>query len=183
MSGWPSQYRQVPTRTDGSTGREGMSDILADLRAVGGGDTYSSAEVIGIIARAAAEIERLTRQLALANKSIECFEGDRIENEAEIERLREHSRKQTDDIITLGQMVGKTDMDTRYADAMIAFEDAVSSACAMANSAGITDEELAEELRRIASILEPTKKAGRAEDADLPTAEDVRGILKAGGKE
>jgi hypothetical protein len=51
-------------------------------------------------------------------------------------------------------------MDTRYADAMVAFEDAVSSACARANTAGVTDKELAEELRRIASDLEKTRDSG-----------------------
>ena len=38
-----------------------MPDILEDLRAIArtGGDTYSSAEVIGVIGRAVVEIERL----------------------------------------------------------------------------------------------------------------------------
>jgi hypothetical protein len=49
-------------------------------------------------------------------------------------------------------------MDTRYADAIVVFEEAVSSACEKANRAGVTDKELVEELRRLASALEKELK-------------------------
>lgn len=41
-----------------------------------------------ICQEAADEIERLQRRLSLAETTIKCFEADRIEFEAEIERLR-----------------------------------------------------------------------------------------------
>jgi hypothetical protein len=48
-------------------------------------------------------------------------------------------------------------MDTRYADAMVALEDAISSAASRAEHAGLTDKEVADELRRIADQLDAPK--------------------------
>jgi hypothetical protein len=45
-------------------------------------------------------------------------------------------------------------MDPRYADAMVALEDAVSDACYRAERMGLTNEEIAGELRRIADQLD-----------------------------
>jgi hypothetical protein len=52
-------------------------------------------------------------------------------------------------------------MDTRYADAMVSLEDAIASAASRANRAGLTDPEIAGELRRIADQLDAPKKRGR----------------------
>jgi hypothetical protein len=43
-----------------------MKDILTDLQSIRrtGGATYSSAEVLGIVCRAGAEIERLRKRIA-----------------------------------------------------------------------------------------------------------------------
>ncbi len=43
-----------------------------------------------------AEIERLTSRLSLAEKSIECFEADRIDFEAEIKRLKAELERAND---------------------------------------------------------------------------------------
>lgn len=59
-----------------------MTDIVERLRDQGLVLSYKERK------EAADEIERLTRRLALAETSIECFESDRIDREAENERLR-----------------------------------------------------------------------------------------------
>ena len=52
-------------------------------------------------------------------------------------------------------------MDTRYADAMVALEDAISSAASRADRAGLTDKDIAGELRRIADQIDNIEKKGR----------------------
>jgi hypothetical protein len=67
-----------------------MADVLDDLRAVQKlqGDTFSSAEVLGMVARAASEIERLRSQ-PLFMWNAELCEQNRVMREAlrEIEEL------------------------------------------------------------------------------------------------
>jgi hypothetical protein len=52
-------------------------------------------------------------------------------------------------------------MDTRYADAVNALEDAIASAASRAERAGLTDKEIADELRRFAGQLDAPKHGRR----------------------
>lgn len=52
-------------------------------------------------------------------------------------------------------------MDTQYADAIIALEEAIASATFRAERSGLTEKEIADELRRTADQLDPSKR-GRA---------------------
>lgn len=63
-----------PTLFDELQGRGTMTDILTELRGVQRlqGDTFSSAEVLGMVGRAADEIDRLTNAL-LAIAYMDCF--------------------------------------------------------------------------------------------------------------
>ncbi len=49
-------------------------------------------------------------------------------------------------------------MDIRYNNAMTDLEDTVAAVCIRANLAGITNDELAEELHRMAMDLETSKR-------------------------